>query len=167
MAVWVTVEDGAITGYYDTLPASWKNVSGLDKSAGDLLFLKSIGWLPVTREPVDYDPATHDISSFQYQIQEDQVLEIPVVTAKPGAQPVTGYNPSFEELKAAFMAQLRAQRNQRLADCDYTQLADIQATLDDDTKAKWVSYRQALRDFPAKYSDNDVLNVENIVWPEV
>lgn len=168
MAVWVTVEDNEITGYYDTLPSSWRNISGLDKSAEDLPFLKSIGWYPVVRQSVDYDPTAQDISSFQYEIQSDQVLEIPVVTLKPGYESVPVYNtPSFEELKAAFMTQVRTQRNQRLLDCDYTQLVDIQAMLDDNTKAKWATYRQALRDFPAKYSDNDVLNIENVTWPEV
>lgn len=167
MAVWTTVENGEITGYYDLLPSSWRNVSGLDKSANDLPFLKSLGWLPVIRQSVDYNTDTHEITSFQYEIQQDQVLEIPVVTAKPGDIPAPSRGPSFEDLKARFMAQLRAERNRRLADCDYTQLADIQATYDDDTKATWAAYRQALRDFPAKYSDNDVLNVENVIWPEV
>ena len=167
MAVWTTVENGEITGYYDLLPSSWRNVSGLDKSVNDLPFLKSLGWLPVICQSVDYDVNTHEITSFQYEIQQDQVLEIPVVTARPGDIPAPSYGPSFEDLKAQFMAQLRAQRNRRLDDCDYTQLADIQAMYDDDTKAKWAAYRQALRDFPAKYSDNDVLNVENIIWPEV
>lgn len=167
MANWVTVENNTITGYYDLLPQSWRNVSGLDKSVDDLIFLKSLGWLPVAKQSVDYNPATHQVTGFQYQIEQDQVLETPVIAAIPGAEAVVGNNPSFEVLKEKFMSLLRAQRNQRLADSDYTQLADIQSTMDDDTKVKWATYRQALRDFPAKYSDNDVLNVENLIWPEV
>lgn len=167
MANWVTIENNEISGYYDLLPSSWKNVSGLDKSADDLIFLKSLGWLPVAKQPVDYDPATQEIASFEYEIQENQVVETPVISAIPGREAVVGYNPSFESLKEKFMTLLRAQRTQRLADSDYTQLADIQSTMDDTTKAKWATYRQALRDFPAKYSDNDVLNVENVIWPEV
>lgn len=167
MANWVTVENGEITGYYDLIPQNWRNISGLDKSKNDLDFLRSLGWLPVVRQSVDYDPATHDTPRFEYQIEENQVLEIPVVEPIPHVFVVPQYNPTWEELKANFMSQLRAERNRRLADCDYTQLADIQSTMDDDTKAKWAVYRQALRDFPAKYSDNDILSVENCIWPEV
>lgn len=43
-----------------------------------------------------------------------------------------------EQAKAA-----RADRNKRLADCDWTQLADSTAD-----KAAWATYRQALRDVP-------------------
>jgi len=38
---------------------------------------------------------------------------------------------------------VRADRNKRLADCDWTQLADAQVD-----KAIWATYRQALRDLP-------------------
>lgn len=167
MANWVHIRDNEIQGYYDLLPTNWENISGLDKSQNDLPFLKSLGWLPVVRQPAEYDPTVYDISSFQYEIQSDQVIEIPVVTLIPGKEIPVSDGPSFEDLKAKFMTQLRAARNQRLAACDYTQLADMQLTMDDATKAQWVVYRQALRDFPAKYQDNDVLNVENVVWPEV
>lgn len=40
---------------------------------------------------------------------------------------------------------VRADRNRRLAECDWTQLAD--APVD---QAAWASYRQALRDIPAQ-----------------
>lgn len=54
-----------------------------------------------------------------------------------------------EEQEAAYKAQkdaeqaksVREQRNQKLADCDWTQLADSTAD-----KATWATYRQALRD---------------------
>jgi hypothetical protein len=40
---------------------------------------------------------------------------------------------------------VRADRNKRLADCDWTQLADSPVD-----KAVWATYRQALRDVPAQ-----------------
>jgi len=43
-------------------------------------------------------------------------------------------------------AQMRQVRNQLLAQCDWTQLPDAQCD-----KAAWATYRQALRDFPAKW----------------
>ena len=67
------------------------------------------------------------------------------------------------EQEAAYRAQkdaeqwkiVRADRNKRLADCDWTQLAD--ATVD---AAAWAAYRQALRDLPQTQADPF-----NIVWP--
>jgi len=46
---------------------------------------------------------------------------------------------------------LRAQRNGRLDGCDWTQLPD--APLDEQARAAWVEYRQALRDLPAATRD--------------
>lgn len=67
------------------------------------------------------------------------------------------------EQEAAYKAQkdaeqwrlIRADRNKRLADCDWTQLAD--ATVD---SAAWATYRQALRNLPQTQT-----NPFAIVWP--
>ncbi|TCP11189.1 phage tail assembly chaperone [Crenobacter luteus] len=53
---------------------------------------------------------------------------------------------------------LRAERNRRLNECDWTQLSD--APLTAEQKAAWASYRQALRDVPEAAADLD-----NVVWP--
>jgi len=45
------------------------------------------------------------------------------------------------------MADLRSRRNQLLAASDWTQVADVALTTEDDTA--WRDYRQALRDLPA------------------
>ena len=54
-----------------------------------------------------------------------------------------------EEAKAALDAQqassMRAQRNQKLTECDWTQVAD--APVD---QAAWAAYRQQLRDLPSQ-----------------
>ena len=57
-----------------------------------------------------------------------------------------------EEIQAAkdsAMAQLRGNRNNLLAQCDWTQIADCTIS----NKAEWATYRQALRDFPATVAD--------------
>lgn len=64
---------------------------------------------------------------------------------------------SAEEIDAQWAA-VRAERNQRLAACDWTQLAD--APLTDAEKADWATYRQALRDLPSTQTDPF-----DIVWP--
>lgn len=64
-----------------------------------------------------------------------------------------------DEAKAAMDAQqaasIRAERNRKLAECDWTQLLDAQVD-----EVAWASYRQALRDLPAQ--DGFPWDVE---WP--
>ena len=52
-----------------------------------------------------------------------------------------------EEAEAALLAALRWERDRRLAASDWTQMPD--APLDDDQRAAWRAYRQALRDLTA------------------
>jgi len=54
--------------------------------------------------------------------------------------------------------ELRAERNRRIADSDWTQLPD--AALTAEQRAAWATYRQALRDLPEAVADLD-----NVVWP--
>lgn len=56
------------------------------------------------------------------------------------------------------MPEIRARRNQLLAESDWTQLSDVALTAEQ--KAAWAAYRQQLRDFPATCDPN------NPVWPE-
>jgi hypothetical protein len=52
---------------------------------------------------------------------------------------------------------IRTDRNQRLADCDWTQLSD--APLTNTKTANWASYRQSLRDITTQ---SDPFNIN---WP--
>jgi hypothetical protein len=66
---------------------------------------------------------------------------------------------STEEIQERFerkSAEVRFERNNRLANCDWTQLPDAPAD-----RTTWASYRQALRDI----SDQAGFPWE-IVWPE-
>jgi hypothetical protein len=56
-------------------------------------------------------------------------------------------------------AAVRAERDRRLADCDWTQVTDAPLTGTD--REGWADYRQALRDIPQTQADPD-----SIVWPE-
>lgn len=65
-----------------------------------------------------------------------------------------------EEARAEVAATLiRAERDQRLAASDWTQLVD--SILDDEGMVLWQSYRQALRDVPQQEEFPDM-----VVWPE-
>ena len=46
------VENGSIT-YRGTLPKTWHNVSGLNLSAGDDDYLKTLGWVPYVEVSVE------------------------------------------------------------------------------------------------------------------
>jgi len=59
------------------------------------------------------------------------------------------------------MIELRSRRDQLLAASDWTQVADVALTVEDDTK--WRDYRKALRDFPAGLRTAD--DVANVDWP--
>ena len=48
---------------------------------------------------------------------------------------------------------MRALRNQLLAQSDWTQLSDAPTD-----KAAWSTYRQALRDFPATWTESETAN---------
>jgi hypothetical protein len=54
------------------------------------------------------------------------------------------------------LKELRAVRNTKLAETDWTQSRDVTLTNDDG----WATYRQALRDITDTYSDLD-----SVVWP--
>jgi len=87
------------------------------------------------------------------------------VNTKPTEEEV---NKKIADLQAEEpLKQLRAERNLRLAQTDWTQLKDID--LDIIRERNWKNYRQALRDLPSKsnpklnsYGDLDMSSVD---WP--
>jgi len=162
MANWVHIENNEITGQYDLLPKTWKNISGLNLAADDLPFLKSAGWYPVTKQSETWNDLTHYVSGYDYEIRENDVLESIILSEKQ-PEPVE----EFSTLKYRFIEQLRNKRNELLANCDWTQLQDVQNFFDETTKNKWIVYRQALRDIVEDYSENEIVNIEQVNWPSL
>ena len=75
-------------------------------------------------------------------------------------------NSKLDELEAAEPIRLlREERNQRLAETDWTQGRDVSLSNDTD----WKNYRQALRDLPSKSNPklNSVgdLDMSSVTWP--
>lgn len=58
------------------------------------------------------------------------------------------------------MEGIRVERNRLLYLCDWTQMSD--AVLSNAAKTAWLTYRQALRDLPSKYT-----TPETVVFPTV
>ena len=63
-----------------------------------------------------------------------------------------------ELTEAICVYNLRIMRNQKLSECDWTQLNDNNLT--DSEKASWAVYRNELRDITKTYSD-----VNSVIWP--
>jgi len=95
------------------------------------------GWLPYTLDPSDTDD-TIDNSALRSVIGSDFAAY---------AAPTT------DEINAALAADVRAERNAKLADSDWRASQDV--TMSDE----WRDYRQALRDVPSQ------LPSSSITWP--
>jgi len=61
------------------------------------------------------------------------------------------------------MVDLRSRRNQLLASSDWTQVADVALTVEEDTS--WRDYRKELRDLPAGLRTAD--DVASVTWPAI
>lgn len=76
-------------------------------------------------------------------------------------QDIREYQAQYAQEQAAkkaarLEADVRAERNRLLTECDWTQLADVP-----ELAIKWMTYRQALRDIPQQEGFP-----ENVIWPE-
>ncbi|MGB1974988.1 MAG: tail fiber assembly protein [Vibrio toranzoniae] len=60
-----------------------------------------------------------------------------------------------------FFSELRSMRDEKLFESDWTQFND--SPLTDSEKAKWTTYRSALRDLPS--TNANVTSMEDVVWP--
>jgi hypothetical protein len=64
-----------------------------------------------------------------------------------------------------YWEELRVLRNERLSDCDWTQISDVPFT--EEQKISWKNYRQLLRDLPESITEPKqlVLNSTDSNWP--
>jgi hypothetical protein len=130
--LWVKVENGQVVSRPNKLPADVQTW-GADKDA-----LIRSGWYPIESvKPETFADATEVWESESFDIESDKVIWTLIKR-----------NKTAEELQAEAdqKAELwRLERNGRLAESDWTQVAD--APVD---KAAWATYRQALRDLPSQ-----------------
>lgn len=105
------------------------------------------GFLPVTTT-LPYDERTQKLVACDPVIQGNEVLIVAVASKTES---------DINADKALAMLRVRAQRNNKLAQCDWTQLPDSPVD-----KPAWAAYRQALRDLPGSIVDpRDI-----VVWPQ-
>lgn len=139
------VEDGIIKEGPKSLPAAWRNVSGLNLLSQEEL--RSLGWLPwrVVEVPGDI------LTGSTIDIQPTEIVETQTRRNKTEQEIADEQQAQFDRQSS----EVRDDRNRRLAACDWTQLSD--APVDN---LAWATYRQALRDVPSQSGFP-----WNVVWP--
>jgi hypothetical protein len=115
--------------------------------------LASWNVFPVTDKPApDYNPATENCNQVDPTFVDDQWVMTWLVTPATPEQ--------ITERTEAKANDVRQQRNELLAQCDWTQLPD--APLDADAKLAWQLYRETLRMVPEQAGFP-----WNVEWPPV
>jgi hypothetical protein len=136
--MYALIENGEITRINIEFPAV---VNGVRFTQGSTLEdALANGLVPIVGDEPSYTERQR-LAGPQYVVQGQQVNRVFTVEAIP------------DEEKAE---QIRSERNSKLKDSDWTQLADSTAD-----KAAWATYRQALRDITGQQGFPWTVN-----WPE-
>lgn len=139
------VENNTIVEGPRGLPRSWRNISGLDMMDAD--GLRAIGWFPVR---LDEGAVDEKFVGSMFIIHTNEVVEMKLWSKYTADEKA--------EMDRQAASAIRAERNTKLSECDWTQLNDT--PLDNTAKVAWTTYRQALRDIPSQSGFP-----HNVVWP--
>lgn len=93
-----------------------------------------------------------------WEVQDIPEPEPPTLVGPEIPEPPTPDPDPEPEPEPLTWDSIRAERNFKLSQSDWTQLAD--APLSPEQKQDWTVYRQALRDLPSAFA-----TVEEVVWP--
>lgn len=162
MANFVLIENNEIIEYHDLLPSAWKHISGLNLAVGDEQFLNSLGWYTVNKTYPHIDYGLQYIDGYEYTFENNIVTENPIIKNAVIYDPPPEKTP--EELFTVALNDLRVERDRRLAESDWTQLADVQALRSQQWKDNYGTYRQQLRDLPNQCISG-LINIYNFEWP--
>lgn len=155
MANWAYVENDTVIEVFDNLPKNWRNISNLDASESDLVFLKSLGWHQVNHNSVSYEPNMQTLQSLGVTYDGSDVFETVTVIDIPP-----------DVLYDNFMTALRTERDIRLKDSDFLCLNDLLDIKGIAWKQAVYEYRQALRNLPEMYpKSSTVYYMFMIQWP--
>lgn len=139
------VENNTIVEGPRGLPRSWRNISGLDMMDAD--GLRAIGWFPVR---LDEGAVDEKFVGSMFIIHTNEVVEMKLWSKYTADEKA--------EMDRQAASAIRAERNTKLTECDWTQLNDT--PLDNPSKVAWTNYRQALRDIPTQSGFP-----HNVIWP--
>lgn len=140
------VENGQVKDIRQSLPNVWSNISNFNTLDDNTV--KGFGWLPYTF----IEGQTGDdyiILASNFEILENEVIEHQITRLKTDEEK--------EQDKQNMWKIVREERNKKLSECDWTQLAD--SPLSNQKQTEWQIYRQSLRDITTQ------LNPFSIEWP--
>jgi hypothetical protein len=106
-----------------------ENFTKIEHEDGSIEYINNISIDPITLE----HPVPEDIASLSLSQLEEKILE------------------NHIDL-------IRQERNKKLLECDWTQVADVSLT--EEKKNEWILYRQSLRNLPST-----IVDVSPINWP--
>ena len=118
------------------------------------IYLKSTGQIVSTRNINKVSEISHLGDEYGYL----EGLHNPIYEKFDGSN-VVAYTPPY--ISGTNTLIVRGERDRRLIITDWTQVPD--GPLSDSKKTEWATYRQALRDFMASYSDSTEL--KDVTWP--
>ena len=173
MANYAFVENNVITGLYDNLPTNWQNVSNFYLLKDDIETLSSMGWKVVQKVEPTYNSNTQYLGSVYHRLIDDQVIETFYVVDKPIEPEIISTEPTEQQLLEKkimehnqAMQELRAKRNELLANTDFTQLSDVIEMNGVTLSQAYKDYRQALRNLPNTYeTDVEFVNSSTATYP--
>ncbi len=90
----------------------------------------------------------------------DEMIANTIISEGPIPEDIASLTPEQLQIKILESHKnfIRQERDRRLAECDWTQVADVPLT--EEKKNEWILYRQLLRNLPST-----IVDVSPINWP--
>lgn len=162
MSRYAYVEDNQIVSIHDTLPANWKNISNFNVLASNVDYLNSLGWYIIEHDVTPYDESLQFVSSVNYQYLNNRVVEINIISARPGSQPPT--EEDLARISQEKWNEVRIVRDQKMKEFEwrYTRYERERrlGMSTTDNLAAMDAYMQHLADLP-----NAFPQPEDVIWP--
>lgn len=160
MTTYAHIENGMITGRYDTLPKNWRNISNFYTLETETDYLHSLGWRMIVKDTSPFNETTHRLGEATYAIVNDEVIET-----------IPQYSLVVQEtdnsiLHNIAMTELRQERDRLLKESDFSQLSDVVTLNGTEITQAYIVYRQQLRELPDLY-ENDLFftNASTALYP--
>lgn len=154
--------DGTKIKVYQTLPASWNNISNFNLLVDNENQLRKYDWYIVQETIPEHDNTKFKLSDPTYEFTGT------TVTASYTLIPIEPDPPA--ELQRRFLLLLRAKRDLLLRESDWTMMGDVTKTKSLEWVTAWETYRQSLRDFPSQFSFNETdtpIDFKAVIWPTI
>lgn len=176
MARYAHIENNEITGVYDFLPENWRNISNFRALESETDYITSLGWRTIVKTTPEYDPIYYKLGDPKYTLENDVVTETIQLIEKPRFDPPPPPPPlSDEQIQISLLnqhndavAKVRVKRDALLMASDFTQLIDVSSLNGEAITLAYQTYRQALRDLPTPYEqDETFIDESTVIYPSL